>query len=42
MTIRANNRGVLNDSNIDESILQKILDLIIKDEISIQSVEIEN
>ena len=32
----------LNDSNIDESTLQKILDQIIKDEISIQSVEIEN
>ena len=32
----------LNDSDIDESTLQKILDQIIKDEISIQSVEIEN
>ena len=30
------------DSDIDESTLQKILDQIIKDEISIQSVEIEN
>ena len=32
----------LNDSDIDESTLQKILDQIVKDEISIQSVEIEN
>ena len=32
----------LNDSDIDEKTLQKILDQIIKDEISIQSVEVEN
>ena len=32
----------LNDSDVDEKTLQKILDQIIKDEISIQSVEVEN